>query len=308
MLGDPADLAGRLPVYGRDFAFQRADGTPSPSDDRPGLRALRGERIANLQLLLDRPAGAPLPVAVHAAPLHIDAEPAAEAIVVLQDVTVLRQAEQLKDDFLALVSHELRTPLTAIHGGARLLASAGNDLPAAQRQELLDDVVQESGRLDRLLANLLALAEILAGRLPVMTEPVLLPPFVRQVAVAAQTRHRSHAFVVDLSPALPPLEADPALLEEVLANLYDNAVKYSPVGGEIRTTATASAGRIALTVHDQGVGIAPEHVALGLYLSRLLIEAQGGAIAAASAGPDQGSAFTITLPIADGWTEPETTD
>jgi K+-sensing histidine kinase KdpD len=276
---------------------------------------------------LDRRAGAPLPVAVHAAPVRIDADPPAEAIVVLQDVTVLRQAEQLKDDFLALVSHELRTPLTAIHGGARLLASARDDLPAAQRQELLDDVVQESGRLDRLLANLLALADILAGRLPVATEPVLLPPFVRQVAVAAQTRHRSHAFVVALPSDLPPIEADPALLEEVLANLYDNAVKYSPAGGEIRTTATADDGRIALTIHDHGIGIAPEHVeqvferfrrpgapaasrgmGLGLYLSRLLIEAQGGTIAAASAGPAQGSAFTITLPVADGWTEPDAVD
>jgi signal transduction histidine kinase len=122
---------------------------------------------------------------------------------------------------------------------------------------------------------------------------------------------------------LPPVEADPDLLEQVLRNLYENAVKYSPDGGLIRT-ATRDLDRIEIDVADQGIGIAPEHVGavferfrrvggdptvrgmgLGLYLSRHLIEAQGGQIRAGSPGPGLGSVFTIALPIAHGWADPE---
>jgi signal transduction histidine kinase len=93
---------------------------------------------------------------------------------VLQDVTRLREAEQLKDDFLSLVSHEFRTPLTAIHGGAHLLVKHGAALDEGTRAELLGDIVAESGRLDRMLANLLTLTAVMAGRVAASTEPVLL--------------------------------------------------------------------------------------------------------------------------------------
>jgi signal transduction histidine kinase len=121
------------------------------------------------------------------------------------------------------------------------------------------------------------------------------------------------------------MEADPALLEQVLRNLYENAVKYSPDGGEIRTTATSDGTTVAVHVADQGIGIAQDHIGqvftrfrrpgapptlrgmgLGLYLSRHLVEAQGGTIDVASPGPGLGATFTVTLPIAWGWVaEPE---
>jgi signal transduction histidine kinase len=105
-----------------------------------------------------------------------------------------------------------------------------------------------------------------------------------------------------------------------LRNLYENAVKYAPEGGVIRTTAESAGDSVAIHITDQGIGIAPEHIGqlferfrrpganptvrgmgLGLYLSRYLVEAQGGKISAASAGPGQGTTFTITLPVAQGW-------
>jgi signal transduction histidine kinase len=128
--------------------------------------------------------------------------------------------------------------------------------------------------------------------------------------------------VIDVPPLLPAIEADPDLLEEVLRNLYENAVKYAPLGGNITTTAHRDGGSISILVSDEGVGIAPEHVdtvferfrrvggdpsvrgmGLGLYLSRCLVEAQDGLIEASSPGLGHGATFTITLPIARGWTE-----
>jgi K+-sensing histidine kinase KdpD len=261
-----------------------------------------------------------LPVLAQAAPLRDAAGAVSRAVVVFQDVTRLREAEQLKDDFLSLVSHEFRTPLTAIHGGAHLLAQQGEELDPETRRELLQDVVVESGRLDRMLANMLSLAAVMAGRLQPSTEPVLLEPVARKVAAEVATRSPDFVLQVDLPADLPPAEADPELLAQVLRNLYENAVKYSPGGGEVRTTATCQDGKIVLRVTDQGVGIAPEYVAevferfrrpgadptvrgmgLGLYLSRLLVEAQGGRIAASSPGVGRGATFEVSLPIARGW-------
>ena len=159
LISGEREVGRPLPVYGRDFRFLRADGTPLPADERPALRALQEKRVQNLQLLLRRADGTRLPVAVDAALLRqARSNRASTAIVFVQDVTPLRQAEQLKDDFLALVSHELRTPLSAIHGGAKVLLNKPH-LDADTRAELLSDVVAESDRLEKLLSNLLSLTE-----------------------------------------------------------------------------------------------------------------------------------------------------
>lgn len=311
---------GILPTYGRDFTLHRADGLPLPADERPGARALRGESVLNAQLLLTRSSGVSLPVSVHAAPLHDDVSGVLEAVLVVQDVTQLRQAEQIKDDFLSLISHEFRTPLTAIHGGAHLLADAETSLDPKTRRELLGDVVAESDRLDRMLKNLLTLSSVMAGRLSVETEPVLLGPLARRVSREVAARAPGHQFDVDLPPDTPAVEGDPSLISQVLRNLYENSVKYSPSGGRILTTARKDDGEVLLDVSDEGLGIAREHLpfvferfnragadpavrgmGLGLYLSRFLIAAQGGTISVTSPGPGKGTTFTVSLPVARGW-------
>lgn len=313
---------GVLPTYGRDFVWTRADGLPLRHDERPGTRALRGEMLTNLQLQLERADGTTLPVSVQSAPLRDPGNGGTDALLVVQDVTQLRQAEQLKDDFLSLISHEFRTPLTAIHGGAHLLADAEASLDPQTRRELLGDVVAESDRLDRMLKNLLSLASVMAGRLSVETEPVLLLPLVRKTSDEVAARSPNHRFAVEIDPDTPPVEGDPSLLAQVLRNLYENAVKYSPSGGTIRTTVQvyAEAGRVALAVTDEGLGITREHLphvferfnragadptvrgmGLGLYLSQLLVTAQGGAITVTSPGPGHGTTFTVDLPVARGW-------
>jgi PAS domain S-box-containing protein len=317
--GDGQNL-GRLPLHGRDFSLLRADGTPLPAAERPGSRALRGERVRNQQLMLERIGGPRLPVAAHAAPLREGVGTPSRAVVFLQDVTQMRQAEQLKDDFLALVSHELRTPVTAIHGGAYLLARQGDALDEETRGELLTDIVTESERLERTLVNLTTLTALLGGRVTPTTEPTLVARLIRRVIAEVAPRAPGHTFAIDVPIDLPPAEADPALLEQVLRNLYENAVKYAPGGGEIRTTATSDDGTVTLQVIDKGSGIAPENVAhvfdrfrrvgtdptvrgmgLGLYLSRLLVEAQGGRIWANSPGLGRGATFAVALPVTPAW-------
>jgi K+-sensing histidine kinase KdpD len=288
------------------------------------MRALRGESAGNRQLVLDRWDGQRIPLLVQAAPLRDATGAIPRAVVVLQDITRLREAEQLKDDFLSLISHEFRTPLTSIHGGAHLLVQQGAELDDETRQELLTDIVAESERLDRMLGNMLSLTAILAGRLEPATEPVLLEPLARRVVRDLDRQPGQHQFVIDLPPELPPAEGDPDLLAQVLRNLYENAVKYSPGGGEVRITGSRNSATVTLHVTDQGIGIHSDHVrtvferfrrvggdptvrgmGLGLYLSRYLIETQGGAIDASSPGPGKGATFSISLPIAVGWQEAE---
>ena len=319
MLSGPETPGDGMPVHGRDYRFLSATGTQLPRHARPDTRALAGETVPNMQITLERWNGRQVPLLVQAAPLNGANTRAPRAVLVLQDITKLRQAEQLKDDFLSLISHEFRTPLTAIHGGAHLLGRQWRELDAETRNELLDDIAQESDRLNRMLSNMLSLAAIQAGQLQATTEPVAIEPLARRVSDSAQARAPRHRFIVEIAKELPPAEADPDLLELVLRNLYENAVKYSPEGGDIRTTARVGTGTVTIDVSDQGIGIARDQVArvferfhragvdptvrgmgLGLYLCRHLVEAQDGLIAASSPGPGSGSTFSVTLPQVAG--------
>jgi signal transduction histidine kinase len=309
---------GLLPSYGRDYHLCEIDGPPIPSDQRPVARALQGEPVRNRQLVLERADGRRLPSLVQAAPLRTADGAITGAVVVLHDVTRLREAEQLKDDFLSLVSHEFRTPLTAIHGGAHLLARQGEALDEETRGELLTDIVTESERLDGMLTNMLSLTAIMAGRLAPASEPMLVGAVARSVVAETAPRAPRHHFIDKVPNGAPPADGDPALLAQVLRNLYENAIKYAPNGGPIETTATWDDRTVSLHIKDEGSGIAAEHVAsvferfrrpgadptvrgmgLGLYLSRHLVEVQGGRIAAASPGPGLGATFSVTLPRAN---------
>ncbi len=287
--------ASALPLEDDDYRLLGNDGGRLSGGQRPEARALQGAPDRNRQLLLERRDGSRLPILVQSAALRDAEGGAARVVVVMQDVRKLREAEQLKDDFLSLASHEFRTPLATIHGGAYLLANQGDGLDDQTRRELLADIVVESERLDRMLTNMLSVTSIQAGQLIPSTEPVLIEPLVRRAAVRVGGR----------SP-----------------HLYENAVKYAPNGGDVWTRAIRRGDTIEIMVTDAGVGIAPEHAStvfdrfrrigsdqsvrgmgLGLYLSRHLVEAQNGRITASSPGIGLGSTFTIGLPIAEGWSD-----
>lgn len=309
-----------IPVAFRDFTWEGADGQELPRLQHPGVLALRGERLENRQLTLVNSIDQRIPVLVQAAPVLSDSNEIAGAVVVFQDFSRLRAAEQIKDDFLSLISHEFRTPLTAIHGGALLLHQQWDDLDEETRHELLDDIGIESSRLDRMLGNLLSVAEIMAGRFQRDTEPIAVEPLVRELIDELDERTPNHTLTWRSDANLPLAEGDPAWLSQIMQNLYENAVKYSPGGGEIRTEATRAGDQVRISVIDSGLGILPDHVphvferfrrpgadptvrgmGLGLYLSRLLVDAMGGRIEAHSDGPGTGSTFTVELPIVREW-------
>jgi PAS domain S-box-containing protein len=316
MLFGPTAALGRLPAHCRDVEVLRADGSPLPRADELSGRALDGQEIRNQQLLLETAQGKQMPVLVQATPLPDACGEVTGAVLVFQDITRLREAEQLKDDFLSLVSHEFRTPLTTIHGGAHLLMNQGEQLDPETRRELLHDIVEESDRLDRMLANMLLLTEVLAGRLEARLEPLPVEQLVRAAATSAAARTGNHTFHIDFAPGLLPARGDSALLAQVLSNLYQNAVKYSPKGGKILTKVAFDGHLLTITISDQGIGIREAEIervfdrfyraggnpnvhgtGLGLYLSRHLVEVQGGRISASSPGLGRGAAFTVTLPV-----------
>lgn len=319
ILGNKHEAASALEVY-RDFDWMRADGTELPRSHHPGMLALRGEMIGNRALTLQTKNGDHVPVRVQSTPIYGPSGEITRAVVLFLDVSKERAAEQVKDDFLSLISHEFRTPLTAIHGGALLLSQQGEIMDPETRHELLQDIGEESARLDRMLGNLLSVSEIMAGRFQAVTEPILVAPLVQPLLDEFREKSPHHEFSLEVTPGVPPAEGTPELLIQILRNLYENAVKYSPGGGEIRTVISQRGGAVSIEVIDNGLGISAEHVphvferfrrpgaeptvrgmGLGLYLSRLLVDAQGGQIRASSPGPGKGATFLVELPMVPDW-------
>ena len=320
MIFGSAGPATSIPVIFRDFTWEGSDGKELPRALHPGMVALRGERVGNRQLTLVNAHGHRIPVLVQSAPVFSSQNEVVGAVVVFQDVSRMRAAEQIKDDFLSLISHEFRTPLTAIHGGALLLEQQWSELDDGTRRELLHDISTESSRLDRMLGNLLSVAEIMAGRFQGETEPIVVEPLVRELIEEFNDRTPNHTLTWQVDAGLPLAEGDPAWLSQIMRNLYENAIKYSPGGGDIRTHAFQEGNWIKISVVDSGLGILAEHVphvferfrrpgadptvrgmGLGLYLSRLLVDAMGGKISAESDGPGTGSRFTVELPVVQEW-------
>jgi signal transduction histidine kinase len=227
-------------------------------------------------------------------------------------------ALRLRDEFLSVASHELRTPLTTLTGQAQLalrrLARDGYLDPERITQSLRM-VTRQADRLTRLLDQLLDISRLSTGRLMIERQPLDLAVLVEQVVSVARTGSDRHT--IDLS-APPSLEAtvDPLRIEQVLTNLLDNAVKFSPEGGRIEVMlAPADPAAAELSVRDHGLGIPPEKrgriferfyqahasghrsgLGLGLYICRRIVEAHGGDIRAEFPA-DGGACFTVRLPL-----------
>lgn len=268
---------------------------------------------------MHRPDGGSLPVLVNSAPFKDAKGRVSGAVAVFQDISKAKEAEQLKDEFMSLVSHELRTPLTSIKGAARTLLRHYSTLDENTRLELLKDVDEESDRLYRLVENLLDFSRAEAGVLRLTTEPVHIGKLAARLVAEMEGRSERHRFSLDFPPDLPAAEADPLRLEQVLRNLLDNAIKYSPQGGSIEVSGSIWDRMLKVAVRDHGMGISArdrekvfgrfqraadarvgrtQGVGLGLAICRRLVEAHGGKIWIEN--PDgEGSVFAFTLPLVE---------
>ena len=228
----------------------------------------------------------------------------------------LDNLEASRRDLVANVSHELKTPITAIRAHLENLLD-GVEEPNPETVQIM---LTQSERLGRLVEQLLDLSKLESGEVPLRREPVALAPLVSRVMSEIEVARSDRDVDVhsDLPEDLPAIEADPERVHQVIFNLVDNAVRFTPGGGEVRIEAHRHNGAVEVSVADTGVGIPAESLprlferfyrvdhararedggtGIGLAIARSVVEAHGGTIRAES-DPGQGSVFTFDLPIA----------
>ena len=237
------------------------------------------------------------------------------AVLVLHDITDLRMADQVRRDFVANVSHELRTPLTAIRGYVEALTDEPRD--AEQTRRFLDIIARHSARMERLVTGLLRLARLDAKQEVLdLTSCDIQPVFgavITDLSPAIDARRQRIS--VTVAPEARTIEADPAKLHDIVRNLVENAVNYSPEGATIELEALGRDGMVAIVVSDSGPGIPPEDLrrvferfyrvdkarsrpggtGIGLAIVRHLVELHGGQVTAENR-PGGGARFTVALP------------
>jgi two-component system phosphate regulon sensor histidine kinase PhoR len=241
------------------------------------------------------------------------------AVVVLHDVTELRRLERVRQDFVANVSHEFKTPLTAIQGFTETLLGGALDDPK-NNVRFLHIIRNHAVRLARLTDDLLKLARIEAGKMEVEFFSVGLMELIEGCAETALMKANKKQITLDIEipPGLPPVRGDAELLKDVLQNLLDNAIQYTPNGGRIRVTAEAGPRDATVTVADTGIGIPladQERIferfyrvdaarsreaggtGLGLSIAKHIMEAHGGRLWVDSE-VGKGSRFCFSIPLA----------
>ncbi len=242
------------------------------------------------------------------------------AVIVLHDITELRKLERVRRDFVANVSHEFKTPLTAIQGFAETLLAGAIDDPQ-NRLRFLEIILEHSRRLARLTDDLLKLSKMDADRLELEIRRLSVSQFVESCIETTQrpAAEKDLRISVNLQQPLPDIAADRRRLTEVLQNLLDNAMQYTPAGGQIMVSASADDAEVTFTVSDTGIGIPRADqfriferfyrvdvarsrevggTGLGLAIAKHLVEVHGGRIWVDSE-VGQGSQFHFTVPIFD---------
>ncbi len=255
------------------------------------------------------------PVAYSAAPIITDGA-VMGAVVAFRDLSELERLQQAQEEYLTLVSHDLRTPLTVILAHAQWLQQLGQQRPTEREAKSVEAILESGGHMTRMIQDLLDRSRLEAGRTVAHGVPVdLVEVFTRSVAQNITPVERAR-LQVDAVGQLP-LVADSSQIERVIVNLLSNALKYSPPECAVRIRLFRSAQDAVLSVADQGVGIDAEDLmrlfekhyrartagatvgsGLGLYGSRLIVEANGGQIWAESA-VGVGSTFWVSLPLSD---------
>lgn len=240
---------------------------------------------------------------------------------VVTDLTQQKQIEEvirtgkLKDEFIGMVSHEIKTPLTVIIGALSTVTAEG--VTQTEARELLQDAVDHADILASIVDNLLELSRSQADRLILQKEPTDIRAIAQIVVAKLQGKSSIHQLIVDIITGLPIVDVDPLRAERVLYNLVDNAIKYSPKGGEVKISARQENENLVVSVSDHGLGISQDDqqrlfqkfqrldvmvkrsiqgVGLGLNVCRILVEAHGGQIWVESR-KGKGSTFYFTIPL-----------
>lgn len=297
------------------LSVRQPDGSTIPVESWPANRLLRGEHFAEEEFIVERPDGSSRRAVASGTTIPDEDGGLALAIMVSRDVTELRKLEQTREEYLSLISHDLRNPLTVIQGQASILKQtlAGGGHEGSLQS--LDGILTSVQRINAMIQNLVESVRLESGQQDLKTEPVNLHLFISDL-LGRQSRPEWKRVRMLVPEDLPAVQADPDSLDRILINLITNSLKYAPGRSSVLLRADAKPGEVIISVADKGVGIAPEELprvfdrfyraqghkqnpglGLGLYITRLLVEAHGGRIAVESS-PGQGSNFRFTLPTA----------
>lgn len=264
-----------------------------------------------------RPDGSQISLGITYAPLINEEGHLINIIANVRDITHWRRAQEAKNTFISVISHELKTPVALIKGYASTLRREDADWDRQTLNNGLKIIEEETDRLSELIDNLLAASKLQAeGMRLAHIEAVDLTQLVSRSVERFRTQTQKHTLILEFPPNFPEIRGDEARLRQVIDNLINNAIKYSPNGGKIRLSGSIEPASVGLSISDQGVGIPrdeQDHIfdpfyrvedslsrqtqgtGLGLYLSKAVIEAHGGSISVESQ-PNKGSTFRITLP------------
>ena len=316
---------------------RRADGREIALDRFPLSGALSSaETVRAEEVELSVPDGRSITTLINATPIHAAPTDAADGavasvVVTMQDLAPLQELERMRAEFLGMVSHELRMPLTSIKGSTATVLGASRLYGAAEIRQFFRIIDEQADRMSGLIADLLDAGSIDAGTLSVAPEPSEVAALVDRARTTFLSGGGRHTLVIDLPLDLPWVMADRERIVQVLNNLLSNAARQAPVSTPIRIEAARDGLHVAISVADEGRGVAPDRLAhlfrkydaarapaptgegqpgegegepgigtgLGLAICKGLVEAHGGRIRAESAGAGRGARFTFTLPLAE---------
>lgn len=235
--------------------------------------------------------------------------------MLVRDITREKELDQLKSSLISTVSHEIRTPLTSIKGYATSLLRKDVEWDKATRQEFIQEISEECDRLKRLVDNILDMSRIEGGMLALSYQEVRMEQLIIKCVHLAEKRYPGYIFELFVEPELPGVQLDEGRIQQVMANLLDNAVKYSAGEKQINVCTRLVAEEVVVSVSDRGIGIPDDQVphvfnrfhradnsgttqgvGLGLAICRGIISAHGGRIWLESS-PGLGSTFNFALPI-----------
>ena len=304
------------------LTFRRADGREVSLAEFPLAQGLMtGETVRAEEIVLLAPDGRSVTTLVNATPIFSEEGEVESVVVTLQDMTPLEDLERLRAEFLGMVSHELRIPLAAIKGSTDTLLENAADLDPAEMTQFFRIIRDQSESMRHLIGDLLDVARIETGTLPVSPEPVDVTVLVDEARSRFQSGGGRANLVIDIPPDLPRVLADRRRIVQVLSNLLSNAARHSNELSAIRVAAVRDGVHVAFSVADDGVGVPAERLphlfrkfsrldgeergrenggsGLGLAICRGIVEAHGGRIRAESDGLGLGSRFTFTVPAVE---------
>ena len=304
------------------LTIRRADGREISLREFPLAEALStGETVRAEEIVIGVPDGRSVSVLLNATAIRSEEGQVESVVVTLQDMTALEELDRLRAEFLGMVSHELRAPLTSIKGSAATVLGSATDLDPAVVRQFFRIIDEQADHMHDLVADLLDVARIETGTLPVSPEPAEVAVLVDRARSAFTSAGGRNNLAIDIPPDLPLVMADGRRIVQVIGNLLSNAAEHSSESSVITVTVVREDVHVAVSVADEGRGIPSERLpylfrkftrtggddlgsgvagsGLGLAICKGIVEAHGGRIWAESEGPGMGARFTFTIPTVE---------